>query len=89
MLYIIVRIQVGIADHLAGMGRVDELAVAHIDAHMGQAGLVCTLEEHDITGLQLGLLHRRALLVHGGDGAAGLDSIAAKHIAGGIIKACV
>ena len=58
----------------------DELTVTDIDAHMGQTGLVCILEEHDVTGLQIGLGNRRALCVHSGLGTADVDAEGTEHI---------
>jgi len=62
------------------MGRVDKLTVTHIDTYMGQAFLICVLEEYHITGLQLGLGNCFTLLVHGIEGAADLDAQTVQYI---------
>ena len=58
----------------------DKLTAAHIDAYMGKTGFVCILEEYDITGLQFGFGNLCALLVHGGQRSAGLDTQGVQHI---------
>ena len=61
--YVVAGIEVGKGNNSTGMGRVDKLTVAGINANVGNATLVCTLEEYDITGLQVFLGNIGALLV--------------------------
>ena len=47
----------------------DELPAADVDAHMGNAAGICIREEHDVTGLEIGLFNESALTVLIGGGA--------------------
>ena len=77
---IIVGIQIRIGNNSAGAGCVDELTVTDIDAHMGQTGLVCILEEDQIAGLEIALGNGCAFGVHGNLRTADIDAVAAQHI---------
>ena len=77
--------EIGIGYGGAGIGGVNELSVARVDAHMGNAACVCTGEENDITGLQICLGDGGTHVVLIGGGAVGriaklLQNIV--HIAG-------
>ena len=52
-----------IGNRAAGVGGVDKLTVAHIDACVGQAATICIGEEYHIAGLQVGFGNIGALLV--------------------------
>ena len=52
MIDVVAGVQICKGDHLTGLGRVDKLSATHIDAHMGEAFLICILEEYHIAGLQ-------------------------------------
>ena len=58
----------------------DELNVTDIDAHMGQTGLVCILEEDQIAGLEVTLGNGCAFGVHRNLRTADIDAVAAQHI---------
>ena len=47
--------QIRIGNNRPGVGGMDELAVAGINAHMGNTAGICTVEEHDIAGSRLAL----------------------------------
>ena len=63
--------QTGIGDSGSGIGGVDKLTVAGVDTHMGDTAGICTVEEHDIAGLQIGLGYIGALVVLVSGGAVG------------------
>ena len=63
--------QIRIGDNRPGVGSMDELAVAGINAHMGNTAGICTVEEHDIARFQIGLGNISALLVLVIGGAVG------------------
>lgn len=63
--------EVGIGDRGAGIGGMDELAAANVNAHMGNAAGICTGKENDVAGLQAVLVHVGALAVLVGGGAVG------------------
>ena len=44
--------EVGIGDRGAGIGGMDELAAANVNAYMGNAAGICTGKENDVAGLQ-------------------------------------
>lgn len=58
----------------------DKLTVTDIDAHVGQTGLVCILEEDQITGLEIALGNGCSFGVHGYLRTADIDAVAAQHI---------
>ena len=80
MCHIVIRIEICVRNDLSGTGGMDELTIADIDANMGQASLICILEEYDITGLQIGFGDRFAFGVHRSLRTADIDAVAAKYI---------
>ena len=68
---VVAGVQIRDLDHLTAVGGVDELTVADVDTDMGDAGLVSTCEEHQITGLQVALGNVGAHLVLIDRGAVG------------------
>lgn len=78
--HIIIRVQICIGNDLAGTGGMDKLSAANIDTDVGETCLVCILEEHQVTGLQIGLGNGCALSVHGGLCTADIDAVTAEHI---------
>ena len=73
-------VQIRIGNHRSGMGRVDKLAVAYINAHMRNTGCVCILEEDNVAGLEFGLFYGSTLSVHGHKSTACGDSHGAQDI---------
>ena len=74
MIDVVVGIQVCVGDHCTGVGGVDELTVADVDANVGDTRFVCILEEHDVAGLQLVFINGSTLLIHGSEGTAGIEA---------------
>ena len=72
--------EVGVGDGAAGIGGVDELAVAGIDAGVGDTAAVCIRKEHNVAGLQVGLVHLNSGAVLGVRGAAYGNAEGAVHI---------
>ena len=61
--------EVGIGDRGAGIGGMDELAAANVNAYMGNAAGICTGKENDVAGLQAAFFNVSTLIVLVGGGA--------------------
>ena len=58
----------------------DEFHVSNIDTHVGDACGVCILEEYQVTGLQVALSHKAAVLVLGFGGAVKADTVLFEYV---------